>query len=1040
MGERRGRRNPWHHGVRAAAACVAVVATAGSAAAAEVAGTTAAPQRDAVGAREVRSTWAADAGLARPAGIAYVPRSGSLVIADTSGGRTRLVRLSLGERRLGSVGLSSLARPSTLSFDARGGRLTAVDGADLVSVSSRALAQGRATARRSDLSSLGVSDARGASYDARTGAWYVLDGRARALVRLASNGSSSRIPLRGLAGERLRGLAHNPADGLLYVASPSRSLLYGVDTAGRVKVTYSLAPLALLDLRAFVFAPTADPTDDARALHLYAADAGAGARQGRIVEIELVPRPQFRSLTLAATFETGVLVQLIHTSQYSPSSPDPAGVTYDAATDRLLISDSEVDEMTIYQGINLYSAARTGGGTGTGTTRAYSAEPTGVGLRASDRTLFASDDDRDRIYIVKPGADGKHGTADDTVTSFSTATFGSTDPEGVEYDEATGHLFIADGTGIEVYEVDPVNGVFGDADDIATHFDVAQYGSRDCEGIGGDPQRGTLLVVDPSTKKIYELSKSGALVRTIDLATLPLTNRLFAGVTAAPSSDPNDAPSKLNYWVVDRQIDNNQDPNENDGKLYEIAVPSADSPPAVTLTAPAEGATVSGTVTVQASASDDNGVTQVAFSVGGVSIGTDTNGADGWSVSWNTAGVADGSRTVTATATDTAGQTASDSNTVTVDNADSAPSVTLTQPAEGATLTGTAAVQATASDDVGVTQVRFSVGALELGVDTNGADGWSASWNTSLSADGAHTVTATASDTAGQSTSDSNAVTVDNNAPTVDVTSPAAGANVSGTVTLEASAADTVGVVSVRFLVDGLLVATDTNGSNGWSIAWDSTAVADGAHGIAAVARDGAGHEATSAGVGVTVDNPDVVVLNVPIQLGVDDADEAAGVVRRTRGDLELGMDKEGSGFVATTVGLRFAGLAIPQGAEITSAYVQFQVDERGKGESSLVFRGQQADNAPSFTSAANDISSRPTTSASVAWSPSTAIWAVVGAAGPDQRTPSLTAVLQEIVNRPGWASGNALVIVVTGSGRRTAESFEGGFPPVLHVEYARGG
>jgi hypothetical protein len=335
--------------------------------------------------------------------------------------------------------------------------------------------------------------------------------------------------------------------------------------------------------------------------------------------------------------------------------------------------------------------------------------------------------------------------------------------------------------------------------------------------------------------------------------------------------------------------------------------------------------------------------------------------------------------------------------------------------------------------------VRFSVGMLQLGVDMNGADGWSASWNTSLSADGSHTVTARATDTAGQSTSDSNAVTVDNNPPTVEVTSPAAGANVAGTVTLQASAADAVGVASVRFLVDGALVATDTNGANGWSAAWDSTTVPDGAHSITAVARDGAGHEGTSAAVGVAVDNPDIVILNVPIRVGGDDADEAAGVVRRTRGDVELGMDKEGTSFVATTVGLRFAGLAIPQGAEITSAYVQFTVDERAKGESSLVVRGQQADSAPAFTSATNDISARPTTAASVAWSPSAAIWAVVGTAGPDQRTPSLTAVVQEIVNRPGWASGNALVIVVTGSGRRTAESFEGGFPPVLHVEYARG-
>jgi hypothetical protein len=47
--------------------------------------------------------------------------------------------------------------------------------------------------------------------------------------------------------------------------------------------------------------------------------------------------------------------------------------------------------------------------------------------------------------------------------------------------------------------------------------------------------------------------------------------------------------------------------------------------------------------------------------------------------------------------------------------------------------------------------------------------------------------------------------------------------------------------------------------------------------------------------------------------------------------------------------------------------------------------------------------------------------------------------VVQEIVSRPGWGSGNALVLVITGSGKRVAEPFEGGFPPVLHIDYTTG-
>ena len=62
--------------------------------------------------------------------------------------------------------------------------------------------------------------------------------------------------------------------------------------------------------------------------------------------------------------------------------------------------------------------------------------------------------------------------------------------------------------------------------------------------------------------------------------------------------------------------------------------------------------------------------------------------------------------------------------------------------------------------------------------------------------------------------------------------------------------------------------------------------------------------------------------------------------------------------------------------------------------------------------------------------------WPTTQVHGPDQRTPDLTPVLAEIVARPGWASGNAMVLIFTGSGTRTAEAFDGTFAPVLHVEY----
>ena len=82
-------------------------------------------------------------------------------------------------------------------------------------------------------------------------------------------------------------------------------------------------------------------------------------------------------------------------------------------------------------------------------------------------------------------------------------------------------------------------------------------------------------------------------------------------------------------------------------------------------------------------------MSQVQFFDGSTSLGTDTNGADGWSVNWNTTAVANGAHTLRATATDTIGQTGTDTNNVTVNNvSDTPPTVSITDPAEGATVSG----------------------------------------------------------------------------------------------------------------------------------------------------------------------------------------------------------------------------------------------------------------------------------------------------------------------------------------------------------------
>ncbi len=96
--------------------------------------------------------------------------------------------------------------------------------------------------------------------------------------------------------------------------------------------------------------------------------------------------------------------------------------------------------------------------------------------------------------------------------------------------------------------------------------------------------------------------------------------------------------------------------------------------------------------------------------------------------------------------------------------------------------------------------------------------------------------------------------TLDKIPPVVSVTAPAADTVVSGTVTVAADATDNAGLIGVQFLLDGGALGAEVR-TPPYSIAWDSTQVPDGAHTLAARARDGGGNATTSAGVAVDVEN-----------------------------------------------------------------------------------------------------------------------------------------------------------------------------------------
>jgi hypothetical protein len=190
----------------------------------------------------------------------------------------------------------------------------------------------------------------------------------------------------------------------------------------------------------------------------------------------------------------------------------------------------------------------------------------------------------------------------------------------------------------------------------------------------------------------------------------------------------------------------------------------------------------------------------------------------------------------------------------------------------------------------------------------------------------------------------------------------------------------------------------------------------------------------------VAVENGDAI--SVKAKVGTDGQEFSRGrwaglaFVPVGQGDAALAMNISGkSAAVAQpadalpsssqAVGLRFQNLKIPAEASVKSAYIQFTVDEAQNADPfKIKITGQAADNTNTFGTGNFDVSKRPRTEASAVWKDIPA-WQTEGEAGPNQRTTDLKNVVNEIVGRSGWSSGNAMAFILEGTGIRTAISHE---------------
>jgi len=546
--------------------------------------------------REVRALKIDRAGIKNPAGLAFSPAANAFYVlkgqrpGQPPPAQTEIIKMTALADWAGSARIAvTVQDPINIAFDSQFNRLLILQSPANQLVEVLEDADGNldpSTMSRHDVRHFGLQDPQGMAVDPASGALFILDAAVPRILRIEPEADGSfdnaviaELDLSSTDLVDPRGLAFEPSSGHLHMVNPAEQELYELSQIGQVVTTRNLSAFGFGELQGMVFAPSGDQTDDPLEISLYLADSStelnAGAQSsGQIGELS------FTALAAPAvsTF-TSSLVNTVDTSQWLTPSPDPSGLAYISSSNHLIMDDGEVEEtvnnITHFQGANVWEMTLSGEVVDTANISKVSPtvvpmtnEPTGIAWNPSNGHFYVTQDDGDAVFDWYIGEDGVAGTSDDSWTSFSTAGAGNLDAEGITYDTWNNRLFVADGDNMEVYEY-TITG------SLVNHFDVEQYGVADPESVEFNPFTGTLFVMSSnrSSPVIVETTTSGDLLQTIDISAT--SARAAAGLAYAPASDDSGA---QRFYIVDRGIDNNTDPNIIDGKMYELTAPQPTTP------------------------------------------------------------------------------------------------------------------------------------------------------------------------------------------------------------------------------------------------------------------------------------------------------------------------------------------------------------------------------------------------------------------------------------------------------------------------------
>ncbi|MFB6275465.1 MAG: esterase-like activity of phytase family protein [Halothece sp.] len=299
----------------------------------------------------------------------------------------------------------------------------------------------------------------------------------------------------------------------------------------------------------------------------------------------LQPEQKAGKLAQLNMFETGFEGGTAEGDPLEIPATDPAGIAYHDSSGHLFLADSEISELGIVPDKvsgNVFEVSRDGKklirsyDLTDEATGAVNDEPTGITFDPVSDRFYVSNDNSNQIYRYKLQSEGENASfaVEDTISleqlqeqaPLNLADSLTGDFEGVAVNADSGRIYAVDGSGTSVVTLRYDQGF-----EFINSFQLnsgSQEIVSDPEGISVNPETGNLFIVSATDNVIAEYTPQGDFLREFSLDNLSpsqiAAQGLAFGAFSASTNNPIDS-----LYIADGGVDNNDDPDERDGRVYE---------------------------------------------------------------------------------------------------------------------------------------------------------------------------------------------------------------------------------------------------------------------------------------------------------------------------------------------------------------------------------------------------------------------------------------------------------------------------------------